>query len=173
VARTPFTFWNQQSACWVCGPLVLSIVRGRCTACGTRMDAAVRGDEAVDAVADALTDRGQVRAADTPHDAHTPGRGSDQRGIGLQRRRLVSLHVDMIGRQAIRVQDDVCIDIQPGGSWHAKPLVAGQDRKPPLPETPLHLGVELLGGEAGLFQVRGYRFNDHPNALQSPQRRAR
>src|SRR6266852_5421837 len=71
---------------------------------------------------------------------------------------------------AWRLAGNYCIhiDIQEGAAWCAQSLLVGQDMNPGVPESPLHIGLELLGGEACLCNLGAYGFNENPHALYFP-----
>src|SRR6266851_9558745 len=69
----------------------------------------------------------------------------------------------------MRSQVDNHIDIQEGAAWCATSLLVWQDTHPGVPESPLHIGLELLGGEACLCNLGAYGFNENPQALYVPE----
>jgi len=111
-------------------------------------------DEVVDLLADFITDRRQVSTAHRPSALHTPRRDRGRRTVEVQRRPLVDLHEDAIGRQAHRVWHEVHVDIQVWRALQAKRLVFGEDRNAGVPELLLDIRLELLRGEPGSFALR-------------------
>ena len=132
------------------------------------MDAEVGVDEGVYMGAYGVTESGKTRAPDLACGPTTPRRDHRRSALGCERRELVEPNMDVKGREGMRSQVDIHIDIQEGAAWCATSLLVGQDMHPGVPESPLHIGLELLGGEACLCNLGAYGFNENPQALYFP-----